>query len=150
MVDSINDLAEVEPFNQNVRTPSGNETACESPHQNSESELDQDNNSVIVDDFNSFDSRDIRDYDRFSENGSLYDSEEGSSEHLAFNDDNIKDILNPIPEKDADTELRQFLAGWIDRFNIPGSASNALFKGLKLLENQNVTFDNLPLDVQYV
>jgi hypothetical protein len=37
---------------------------------------------------------------------------------------------------------------WVNRFNIPHSASNALLKGLKSLKKQNGTFKDLPLDAR--
>ena len=60
----------------------------------------------------------------------------------------VKICLNPVIEIDSHRELKQFLGSWVNRFNIPHSASNALLKGLKSLKKQNGTFQDLPLDAR--
>lgn len=76
------------------------------------------------------------------------ESDNAGEEHFDMDSDYYEELLNPALDIDGHKELEQFLGNWVDRFNIPHSASNALLKGLKLLKKQNGTFDKLPLDTR--
>lgn len=90
-----------------------------------------------------------------SDSSELEDEDEGwlqsetdDEEYVEIDSDYCEALLNPFIEIDGHKELEQFLGSWINRFNIPHSASNALLKGLKSLKKQNGKFKELPLDAR--
>ena len=141
---------EIEPDQQlstDFESDSMEEVAGNLPdQQNLEEPLHQDESFTDGHDIESLDSYSIDYSERFSDVESLSDCSEDENEELDLS------VLDEIPELnitiDGQTELKQFLASWFDRFNIPGSSANALIKGLKSLKQQNGTFDCLPSDIR--
>lgn len=72
------------------------------------------------------------------EDGTISDVSEGD----------LRELLDDEQDIDGPKELKDFLAKWIVSENVPGTSANRLLKGLKTLENQESTFDRLPLDVR--
>ena len=135
--------------NQDNQEPALNEeeTCAGVLHEEVSSELEIDNDYESVDSYESCSDNSYSD----SEIDSLCEDEcIQNEEFVEMDSDYYEGLMNPLLEIDGSKELEQFLGSWVNRFNIPHSASNALLKGLSLIhqKKQNGTFDNIPIDAR--
>ena len=99
--------------------------------------------SLLINNFVSFSS---------SEDENCQFSDRESSEDENCNGPYEMDTFCELEDTDANDDgpaiLKTFLGTWATDCNVPGNAINRLLRGLKSLEKQNNTFDELPLDVR--